>query len=195
MESYGDLLNTNKVILDDGNYGFWKSRMKSIIGGIDRLAWKAVLEKWEEPTIKDEKGSGIAKPEEDWTEDEMKKSKYNSRALTAIHCSVGRKQFELIQGCETVKEAWDILQVQYEGTTKVHSSRKDMLVSRFENLRMEEHESISDFSSKISTLAQEAVTLGKKYKDQKLVKKFLRCLPTKFMAYKTALCESTTLKI
>ncbi|XP_010485235.1 PREDICTED: uncharacterized protein LOC104763577 [Camelina sativa] len=133
MESYGDLLNNNKVIFDDRNYGFWKSRMKSIIGGIDRLAWKTVLEKWEEPTIKDEK---------------------------AIHCSVGRKQFELIQGCETAKEAWDILQIQYEGTSKVQSSRKDMLASRFENLRMEEHESISDFSSKISTLAQEAVTLG-----------------------------------
>ncbi|XP_010463490.1 PREDICTED: uncharacterized protein LOC104744176 [Camelina sativa] len=157
MESYGDLINNNKVVLDDGNYGFWKSRIKSIIGGIDRLAWKTVLEKWEELTIKDESG---------------------------------RKQFDLIQGCETAKEAWDILQIQYEGTTKVQSSRKDMLASRFENLRMEEHESISDFSSKLSALAQEALTLRKTYKDQKLVNKFLRCLPSRFMGYKTALTVS-----
>ena len=32
--------------------------------------------------------------------------------------------------------------------------------------------------------------LGKKYKDKKLVKKFLRCLPSRFMAYKTALSVS-----
>ncbi|KFK23603.1 hypothetical protein AALP_AAs48356U000400 [Arabis alpina] len=62
-----------------------------------------------------------------------------------------------------------------------------MIASRFENLKMEEHESIANFSSKLKSLAQEASTLGKKYKDQKLVKKFLRCLPSKFMAYKSAL--------
>ncbi|XP_010476022.1 PREDICTED: uncharacterized protein LOC104755356 [Camelina sativa] len=190
MESYGDLINNNKVILDDGNYGFWKSRIKSIIGGIDRLAWKTVLEKWEEPTIKDESGKRIPKPESEWTDEEQRKSKYNSRALTAIHCSVGRKQFDLIQGCKTAKEAWVILQIHYEGTTKVQSSRKDMLASRFENLRMEDHESILDFSYKLSALAQEALTLGKTYKDQKLVKKFLRCLPSRFMGYKTALTVS-----
>ncbi|XP_010431414.1 PREDICTED: uncharacterized protein LOC104715730 [Camelina sativa] len=193
MENYRDLVNNNKVVLDDGNYGFWKSRIKSIIGGIDRLAWKSVLEKWEEPTIKDETGERIVKPKADWTEEEKKRSKYNSRALSAIHCSVQRKQFNLIQGCETAKEAWDILQIQYEGTTNVQSSRKNMLASRFENLRMEEHESISDFSSKLSALAQEAITLGKTYKDQKLVKKFLKCLPSRFMGYKTALTVSHNL--
>ncbi|XP_010451604.1 PREDICTED: uncharacterized protein LOC104733749 [Camelina sativa] len=193
MESYGDLINNNKVVLADGNYGFWKLRIKSIIGGIDRLVRKTILEEWEEPTIKDETGKRKPKPEADWTEEEQKRSKYNSRALSVIHCSGGRKQFELIQGCETAKEAWDILQVHYEGTTKVQSSRKDMLASRFENLRMEEHESISDFSSKLSSLAQEALILGKKYKDQKLVKTFLRCLPSKFMGYKTTLTMSHNL--
>ncbi|KAG7564434.1 Ribonuclease H-like superfamily [Arabidopsis suecica] len=190
MESYQELLKNAKVVLDDCNYGFWNSRIKSVIRGIDVLAWKAVLEEWKEPQIKNEDGSFTAKPESDWTEDEKKKSKFNARALTAIHCSVGRKQFDLIQGCETAKEAWDILQIHYEGTAKVQTSRKDMLASRFENLKMEENESISDFSSKLSSLAQEASTLGKKYKDKKLVKKFLRCLPSKFLAYKTALTVS-----
>ncbi|XP_010484727.1 PREDICTED: uncharacterized protein LOC104763000 [Camelina sativa] len=193
MESYRDLINNNKVVLDDGNYGFWKSRIKSIIGGIDRLAWKIVIEKWEEPTIKDESCNRIPKPESDWTDEEQKKPKFNSRALSAIHCSVGRKQFELIQRCETAKEAWDILQIHYEGTTKVQSSKKDMLASRFENLKMEEHESISDFSSNLSALAQEALTFRKTYKDQKLVKKFLRCLPPRFMGYNTALTVSQDL--
>lgn len=168
--------------------------MKSVIRGIDIFAWKTVLEKWVEPKIKDEAGTLTVKPEKDWTDDELKKAKYNARALTAIHCSVERKQFELIQGCETAKEAWDILQTHFEGTSRVQSSRKHMLASKFENLRMEEHESISDFSSKISSLAQEALTLGKKYKDKKLVKKFLKCLPSRFMAYKTALGVSNNME-
>ncbi|XP_010457015.1 PREDICTED: uncharacterized protein LOC104738554 [Camelina sativa] len=124
--------------------------IKSIIGGIDRLAWKTVLEKWEEPTIKDESGERIPKPEADWTDEEQKRSKYNSRALRAIQCSVGRKQFELIQGCETAKD-----------TTQEH-----------------------EISFKF---------IMKTYKDQKLVKKFLRCLPSRFMGYKTALTVSQDL--
>jgi len=59
-----------------------------------------------------------------------------------------------------------------------------MLETHFEDLKMEEHESVADFSSKLSLLAKETLTLGKKYKEKRLVNKFLRCLPTKFMAYK-----------
>ncbi|KFK40887.1 hypothetical protein AALP_AA2G055800 [Arabis alpina] len=187
MESYQELVNSSKVILDAGNYGFWKSRMKVVIGSIDVLAWKSVLVQWEAPVNVDAAGVRTPKPEETWTEDELKKAKLNSRLLAAIHCSVSRKTFELIRGCETAKEAWNLLQTHYEGTQKVQNSRRDLIASRFENLKMEEHESIADFSSKIKSLAQEASTLGKKYKDQKLVKKFLRCLPSKFMAYKSTL--------
>ncbi|KFK39548.1 hypothetical protein AALP_AA3G258400 [Arabis alpina] len=161
--------------------------MKVVIGSIDVLAWKAVLVQWEAHVDVSEEGVRTPKPEESWSEEELKKAKYNSRALSAFHCSVSRKTFELIQGCETTKEASDLLQTHFEGTTKVQNSRRDMIASRFENLRMEEHESIADFSSKLKSLAQEASTLGKKYKDQKLVKEFLRCLPSKFMAYKSTL--------
>ena len=69
------------------------------------------------------------------------------------------------------------------------SSEKDMLATRSEELKMKEHESIGDFSSKFISLAQEAITLGKKYKE-KLMKKFMRCVPSKYMAYKTAVSIS-----
>ncbi|KFK22665.1 hypothetical protein AALP_AAs73545U000100, partial [Arabis alpina] len=107
------------------------------------------LVQWTAPTVLDAAGVRLPKPEDTWTVDELKKAKYNFKALSAIHISV-TKTFELIQGCETAKEAWDLLQLHFEGT-------------------------------------QKTVTLGKRYNDTKLVKKFLRCLPPKFMAYKSAL--------
>ncbi|CAA7016423.1 unnamed protein product [Microthlaspi erraticum] len=61
-------------------------------------------------------------------------------------------------------------------------------------MRMEEHESIADFSSKLSSLVQESRTLGKVYKDAKLVKKLLRCLPDKFTAYKAGLSANLSLR-
>lgn len=108
-----------------------------------------------------EEGEMVPKPKSQWTEKEKKMSKYNSRALAAIHCSLALKQFNLVQGCKTAKEAWDILQKHFEGTTKVKRSQVDLLASNFENLRMEEHESIADFSAHISSIAQEVQVLGK----------------------------------
>ena len=49
---------------------------------------------------------------------------------------------------------------------------------------MSEDESITVFSSKLSAIAHEATVLGKEYKDKKLVKKMIRCLPEKFANYK-----------
>lgn len=66
----------------------------------------------------------------------------------------------------------------------------DYLASKFENLKMGEHESIEEFSLQLSVIAQESLTLGKKFKDKKLVKKFMSCLPSKYMAYKAAMSVS-----
>ena len=49
---------------------------------------------------------------------------------------------------------------------------------------MTKEESITSFSSKLSYIANEAIVLGKKFKDKKLVKKLIRCLPRKFASYK-----------
>lgn len=117
---------------------------------------------WTSPVARGDDGKYIPKKEELWTDEENKMAKFNARALTAIHCRDARKQFKLIQGCEAAKDAWDILQRHFKGTLKVQSSRKDMLATQFEELKMEEHESIGDFSSKLSSLAQEALILGKK---------------------------------
>ena len=66
----------------------------------------------------------------------------------------------------------------------------DYLASKFKNMKMGEHESIEEFSSQLSGIAQESLTLGKKLKDKKLVKKFLRFLPAKYNAYKAAMSVS-----
>ena len=102
-----------------------------------------------------------------------KLSRFNAKALDTIFSSVDGKQFELIQGCESAKEAWDILQNAFEGTAKVRRIRLDLLASQFEDIRMTDDEKIGDFCAKLSSIANESQVLGKKYEDAKLVKKFL----------------------
>ena len=63
-----------------------------------------------------------------------------------------------------------------------------MLASRFEDLKILEDETISDFNSKLYDIANETFNLGEKYSETKLVRKFLRSLPEIF-AYKVATIE------
>ncbi|KAG7588568.1 Zinc finger CCHC-type [Arabidopsis suecica] len=188
MESYAQLLVFyNPLLLDGANYGYWKVRTKTNICDIDEDAWTAVECGWEKPYVTSEDGELMAKPRTKWTATEKKMSKFNSKALNAIFKSVNRREFELIQGCKSAKEAWDILQNVFECTDNVNRTRLELLASKFENIRMNDDEKIANFSARLSSIANEAQVLGKRYKDAKLVKKLLRCLPPKFLSLKTVI--------
>ncbi|XP_010513200.1 PREDICTED: uncharacterized protein LOC104789161 [Camelina sativa] len=156
------------------------------ISSIDMEAWFAVEDGWSHPTEKNEEGEMVPKHRKKWTVKEKAESKHNSQALSVIFKSLPRAIFNQVQGCEAAKEAWDILVVMFEGTSRVKRTRLDNLASDFENLHMTETESVADYSSRLSGIAQEAVVLGKRYKDKKLVKKFLRSLPNKFHPHRSA---------
>ncbi|XP_023638897.1 uncharacterized protein LOC111830634 [Capsella rubella] len=188
MEPITDGVGTrNNIVLDTKRYGYWKVRMTQLIRGQGEDAWTAVEEGWESPFELSEDGAKIPKPKARWTVDEKNMSKFNARAMNAIFSGVDEDEFKLIQGCKSAKQAWDTLQKSHEGTSSVKRTRLDHLATQFECLQMEPDETIVKFSSKISAIANEAEVLGKTYKDQKLVKKLLRCLPAKFAAHKAVM--------
>ncbi|XP_012845422.1 PREDICTED: uncharacterized protein LOC105965427 [Erythranthe guttata] len=115
----------------------------------------------------------------------------NSKALNAIFNGVDINQFKIISACECAKEAWEKLQTAYEGTTSVRLSKLQMLATRFEDLRMEETETVSDFNSKLCDIANEAHGLGETYPEVKLVRKVLRSMPDRFAYKVTALEEAS----
>ncbi|CAA7016424.1 unnamed protein product [Microthlaspi erraticum] len=104
MEGYHPEL---KVILDDGNYTYWKSRTRANIQCIDEAAWYLTEHGWKPPTVTVD-GVTTDVPRERWTTAQRDEYKFNARALAQIHGSCSKKQFELIQGCTKSKEAWDI---------------------------------------------------------------------------------------
>ncbi|XP_062021174.1 uncharacterized protein LOC133737680 [Rosa rugosa] len=54
-----------------------------------------------------------------------------------------------ISHCDTAKQAWDLLQVTYEGNKKVRGQKLQILVLEFENMTMGEDESIDDFHARL----------------------------------------------
>ncbi|XP_012842439.1 PREDICTED: uncharacterized protein LOC105962672 [Erythranthe guttata] len=162
--------------------------MKMFIKSIDERAWRAIITGWTPPMVKGEDKMEVFKPEADWSDVEILLANYNSRALNAIFSGVDDNQFKLIASCESAKRAWEILQVTYEGTSTVRTSKLQMLATKFENLKMEENETITDFHAKLCDISNESYALGEPYSESKLVRKAMRSLPERF-AYRIAAIE------
>ncbi|KAK2428549.1 putative mitochondrial protein [Trifolium repens] len=192
MEKEGGYMNRPPLLTGSANYDSWKSKMMAFLRSIDSKVWKVVLTGWEQPTYASKEGTstGVKKPEVEWTPEEETAAHYNHKTIYALFNGVDASVFKLIKNCVSAKEAWEILEKCYEGTTKVKQSKIQHLTSKFESLRMKDDESIQDFHLSLLDIANSFEALGEKISDEKLSRKLLRSLPKRFDMKVTAIEEA-----
>ena len=103
---------------------------------------------------------------------------------------VTNEEFKKVSSTETAKEAWTILQTTYEETKAVKNSKFQRLTTSFEEIKMEENESLDEFYAKLKDIVNSAFNLGETIPEPKIVRKVLRSLPKRFHAKITAIEES-----
>jgi hypothetical protein len=86
----------------------------------------------------------------------------------------------LINTCTVAKEAWKILQTAHEGTSKVRMSKLQLLNTKFENLKIDEDETILEFNARLHDIANTSFALGENMSEEKLARKILRSFPKDF---------------
>jgi len=162
---------------DGTNYGYWKACMRFFLKSIDY--WSIVETSWTEPEdaaleLVPQKNALLS----------------NDKALHALCQALSPSEFAKISNCESAKEAWQILETTYEGTKLVKSAKLQMLILKFEEIKMLEEETFGEFYSKISDLKNSMVSLGKPISDVKLIRKILRSLLERFRIKVTTIEES-----
>jgi hypothetical protein len=118
----------------------------------------------------------------------------NDKALHALCQTLSPSEFARISDCEVVKDAWQILETTYDGTKLVKSIKLQMLISKFEEIKMLEEETFGEFYTKISDLRNSMVSLGKLISNVKLIRKILRSLPERLWIKVTIIKESKDLE-
>ncbi|XP_057432974.1 uncharacterized protein LOC130725802 [Lotus japonicus] len=164
-------------MLDGTNYDYWKARMVAFLRSIDvGKVYKSVLKGWTHP-VQTKEGTYTMelKSEVNWSKTEDEEAAANSKVDSYVHCS---------------KDAWEILKVAHEGTTRVRLSRLQLLTTQFENLKMKEEETISGFHMRVRDISNASFALGEPMSDEKLVRKILRSLPNKFDMKVTTIDEA-----
>jgi hypothetical protein len=125
---------------------------------------------------------GLTKPDDETPETVPEKNAwlFNVQALHALCQALSPFQFARVSYSESAKEAWEIIETTYEGTKLVKSAKLQMLMSRFEEIKMMEDETFGEFYSKMSDQRNSMVRLGKTVSDVKLIRKILKYLPRRF---------------
>jgi hypothetical protein len=118
----------------------------------------------------------------------------NDKALHALCQTLSPSEFAKISNCELAKESWQILETTYKGKELVKSAKFQMLISKFEEIKMLEDETFGEFYSKMSDLRNSLVILGKPISDVKLIRKILRSLPERFRIKVTTTEENKDLQ-
>jgi hypothetical protein len=165
---------------DGTNYGYWKARMRFFLKSIDY--WNIIETGWTKPAdatleLVAEKNARLS----------------NDKALHALCQTLSPSEFARISSSESAKEVWQILETTYEGTKLVKSAKLQMLISKFEEIKMLEDETFGEFYSKMSDLRNSMMSLGKTVSDVKLISKILRSLPECFRIMVTTIEESKDL--
>ena len=139
---------------DGSNYAFWKVRMRAFLCSIDETIWDAVDVGW----------TRLEAAKFTWDKAALTAINANSKALNAIFCDVSPDEFHRISHITIAKEAWQILEITYEGTKKVKDTKLQMLTTQFEELKMSEDESFNSFYSKLNKVVIGKFNLGENTK-------------------------------
>ena len=88
--------------------------------------------------------------------------------------------FQKIMNVSTAKEAWKILQDEFQGSDKVRQIKLQTLRRDFENLKMKNSETVEEYSYRISHVVNQMKIYGDNISYQTVVEKILLLMPTKF---------------
>ena len=125
---------------------------------------------------------------------ERKNYETNAKAVNALLGSLNESEFVKVMQLNTAKEIWDKTILSYEGDAKVKSAKLQTLRIQYENLKMDNEESIAKFFLRLDDILNRMRNMGETITESTLVEKILRSLTTKFESKVSALEEKQDLQ-
>ncbi|VFQ97512.1 unnamed protein product [Cuscuta campestris] len=168
--------------------------MRAFLKSQGGRVWRSIETGWTEPTETNAEGEKVAKSFEKYSKEEATLAECNDKALNALFGAVDSSQYRLISNCTEAKKAWEILETTHEGDERVKTAKLQILVTKYENLRMDEKEKIAEFHGRVRELANEVENLKRPFTEDSLVLKVLRALPESYAMDAKAIRQAHDIK-
>jgi hypothetical protein len=170
----------------NGHYDHWSMLMENFLRS--KEYWSLVETGYAEP---EDEASLTDAQQKKFEEEKLKDLKVKNYLFQAIDRTI----LETILQKDTSKQIWDSMRRKYEGNTRVKRSILQALRKEFEILEMKSGEGVSDYFSRVMTVANKMRIYGEQMKDVTIVEKILRSLNDKFNYIVCSIEESKDIDI
>lgn len=106
--------------------------------------------------------------------------KKDARALYIIQMALSDEIFPRVSNEVKAKGAWDVLEKEYKGSTKVRSVKLQHLRRDFEYARMKDDELLNDYLTRLTDVINQMKSYGENIDDSRIVEKLLLSLSLKY---------------
>lgn len=154
-----DMIQTSVPFFKGENYDRWSVKMSTLFKS--QNLWSIVEE-------------GV--PKEGTDAEKMEKKEKDAKALYLIHQAVDESIFDRIVRFTTAKEAWEHIQQEFMGSTKMMSVRRQTLRQKFEVLQMKEEETVQQYITRVLAIVNQIKGLGFELTDEEVVSKVMRSM-------------------
>jgi hypothetical protein len=181
MTSHEGTSASKPPLFDGTNFAFWKIRMRTYLMALGVDVWDVVETGYTNPVVLASK-------------DDKLEFSFNAKGMNAILNGLAEAEFVKVMHLETAKAMWDKLISSYEGNGKVKDAKLQTYRLKFEQLKMNEDETISKYFVRVEELVNAMKGLGENIEEPFLVQKILRSLLDKFNSKVSTIEELSDLK-
>ncbi|TXG61921.1 hypothetical protein EZV62_013284 [Acer yangbiense] len=155
----------------NGHYDHWSMLMENFLRS--KEYWSLVETGYVEP----EDGASLTDAQQKKLEEEKLK---DLKVKNYLFQAIDRTILETILQKDTSKQIWDSMKRKYEGNERVKRSILQALRKEFETLKMKSGEGVSNYFSRVMSVANKMRVHGEQIRDVTIVEKILRSLSDKF---------------
>ncbi|XP_073292954.1 uncharacterized protein [Primulina huaijiensis] len=155
----------------DGHYDHWSMLMENFLRS--KEYWQVI-----EGGVAEPAGEAALTDAQRKTLEELKLK--DLKAKNYLFQAIDRSILETILHKDTSKQIWDSMKKKFQGSAKAKRQQLQALRTEFENLRMKNTESVSDYFSRTLTIVNKMRIHGEKIEDTFVVEKILRSMAKKF---------------
>jgi hypothetical protein len=155
----------------DGHYDHWSMLMENFLRS--KKFWGLVEIGYDEPA------SGLVQTDAQRKKmDELKLK--DLKVKNYLFQALDRTVLDTILKKDTAKDIWDAMKKRFEGNARVKKSHLQGLRREFETLDMKFNEGVTEYFSRVMTVANKMRAHEEEMEDVKIVEKILRTLTEKF---------------
>lgn len=105
----------------------------------------------------------------------------NNMAIALLFQSIPEALILQVGEHDTSKGVWDAIKSRHVGAERVREARLQTLMTEFDKIKMKDGDSVDVLAGKLAEISSNSTALGETIEEVKLVKKFLKALPRKYI--------------